>query len=201
MANSSQYRIFFVDDEPGICKEMGEFLGNAGYEVICFLSPNECLEHMDSNSCDLLIADYKLPGLNGLELMRKAQTILPWLPVLIITGFGDIRLAVSAIKGGAVDFLEKPLDTDYFLQKIRIILQKNLEMIKLVNRSLTPMEKKVLRFVLLGKNNNEAAQLLNRSRRTVETHRANLMKKFGVNNVVDLCRHSSLRHVIITPDD
>ena len=201
MANTGQYRIYFVDDDPGICQEVSEFLGNAGYEVICFASPFDCLKQLVSQGCDLLIADYRIPEINGLELMRKARHILPWLPVLIITGYGDIQLAVTAIKDGAVDFLEKPLDTESFIRKIEMIIEKNHDSIKLINGSLTPMEKKVLRFVILGKNNNETAQMLNRSRRTIETHRANIMRKFGVNNVVDLYRHTSIRQIFKSPDE
>lgn len=183
--------IFIVDDDPKICKELCELLCNEGFNTSYFTNPARCLDHLSSRRCDLLISDYRMPEMNGIELMKKAKSLFPWLPVIIITAYGDIPIAVSAIQEGAINFLEKPLDRDDFLAKIRSILREKQNINDIVNNSLTKMEMKVLVLILEGNNNKECANLLNRSKRTIETHRANLMKKFRVKNVVDLIRKTS----------
>ena len=191
MANDSSPCIFFVDDELGICKEISEFLDNAGFRIYCFTNPLKCLEQLAYRRCDLLVADYKMPEMNGIELMKAVKRSFPWLPVMIIIAFGDIPFTVTAMQEGAADFLEKPLDTETFLLKVRSILQKNGDINNLMNNSLTKMEREVLVYIIQGKSNKEIALLMNRSRRTIESHRATLMKKFNANNVVDLIKQAS----------
>lgn len=196
MVKDDRQTIFIVDDDLKICREICELLCNEGFKTSYFINPARCLNHLNLMRCDLLIADYKMPEMNGIELMKEAKSLLPWLPVIIISGYGDIPLAVNAIKEGAVNFLEKPLDKHDFLSKIKSILQEEQNINDIVNNSLTKMEMKVLVLILEGNNNKECANLLNRSKRTIETHRANLMKKFRVNNVVDLIRKTSQIKII-----
>ena len=191
MANDSSPCIFFVDDEPGICKEISEFLDNAGFRIYCFTNPLKCLEQLSYRKCDLLVADYKMPEMNGIELMKAVKRSFPWLPVMIITAFGDIPLAVMAMQEGAADFLIKPFDTGTFILKVREILHKNGNINDLINNSLTKMEWGVLVYIIQGKSNKEISILMNRSRRTIESHRATLMEKFNANNVVDLIKQAS----------
>jgi len=125
------------------------------------------------------------------ELLTEVKRRLPWLPVLVITGFGDVPVAVKALKAGAVDFIEKPLDRDSFLEMVRILLARNAAGSVLQGRSLTRMEMKILRHVLEGKNNREIADVLHRSCRTVEVHRRHVMQKLRAKNVVELLRQAA----------
>ncbi len=180
--------IFFVDDEQKLCKEIDEILANEGFITHCFINAYNCLNHLKLKTCDLLIADYRLPKMSGIELMKEAKKQWPWLPVMIITGYADIPLAVLAIKEGAVDLIEKPLNTEFFLGKIKRILQPTSETHNLKINSLSIIQKIILSLVLKGKSNSEIAILLNRSKRTIENHRQRLMKKLGVHNIAQLMK-------------
>jgi FixJ family two-component response regulator len=181
-------QIYFVDDDPKICKEINEMLGNAGFIAYCFTNAYNCLEQLSLRKCDLLITDYKMSAMNGISLMKEAKKQWPWLPVIIITGYGDISTAVLAMKEGAAEFLEKPLGSELLLGKIRNILHNSSKSNFPIINSLTKMEKEVIKLIANGKNNKEIAHQLNRSRRTVENHRAHIMKKFGAHNLVELIR-------------
>ena len=201
MAGDDRQYIFFVDDELKVCKAVSETLEQIGSKVMYFTQAEECLEQLSSKRCDLLIADLVMPGMDGIELLIRAKHLKPWLPVLIITGYGDIPTAVTAMQNGAVDFLEKPLETETFLQKVDSILQKNRDFNALMNMSLTKMEMKVLKLIVQGNSSKEIAYFLNRSRRTIETHRANVMKKLGVDNVVELIKQASLIGLVKFPNN
>jgi len=159
--------------------------------VRCFSGADDCLVGLKADSCDLLITDVKMPGKDGVELLTEVKRRLPWLPVLVITGFGDVPIAVKALKAGAVDFIEKPLDRDSFLETVRILLARNTAGSVLHSRSITRMEMKILRHVLEGKNNREIADTLHRSCRTVEVHRRHVMQKLCAKNVVELLRQAA----------
>jgi len=159
--------------------------------VRCFSGADDCLAGLEADSCDLLITDVKMPGKDGVELLTEVKRRLPWLPVLVITGFGDVPIAVKAMKAGAVDFIEKPLDRDSFLEMVSILLARDTAGSVLQGRSLTRMEIKVLRHVLDGRNNREIAETLHRSCRTVEVHRRHVMQKLCAKNVVELLRQAA----------
>ena len=192
MTIDDHQHIFFVDDEPSVCDAMSEALEQTGSKVTSFNCAKKCLEKLNSRRCDLLIADLKMPEMDGIELLIEAKRLKPWLPVLIISGYGDVPKAVRAMQEGAVDFLEKPIETETFLQKVKSVLQQNRDFNNFMNKSLTKMEMKVLKLIVLGNSSKEIAYLLKRSRRTIETHRSNAMKKLGVDNVVDLIKRASL---------
>jgi two-component system response regulator FixJ len=183
--------VFFVDDEPKVRLVVRKTLERAGMEVTCFESADECLSHLDGERCDLLITDVKMPGRDGIELLAAVRQLQPWLPVVVVTGFGDVPLAVKALKAGAVDFIEKPLDRDVFLETIRTVARKHTAQTALLDHSLTKTEMKVLFHILEGKNNREVADALHRSPRTVEVHRRHLMQKLNANNVVELLRRAA----------
>ena len=114
----------------------------------------------------------------------------------MITGYGDIPTAVKAMKAGAVDFIEKPLEKKDFVRKIKSILKKNASTHPDLGTSLTRAEKKILQLVILGKSNKEIATLLHRSSRTIEVHRAHIMHKLGVDNLVDLVKRVAVMGLI-----
>lgn len=188
MANIIDKSIFFLDDEPKIREVVRETLKDLDFNVSCFGNPIECLARLRSKKCDLLITDLKMPEKDGIELLMDVQHLAPWVPVLMITGYGDIPTAVKAMKAGAVDFIEKPLDKKSFVRKIKSILEKNISTHPELGISLTRTETKILKLVLDGQSNKEIAVLLHRSSRTIEVHRAHIMHKLGVDNLVDLVK-------------
>ena len=135
--------MFFVDDDAGIRKLISEELEGAGYKVNCFNNAADCLEQLSKQSCDLLITDVKMPGMDGMALLSRARRVAPWVSVIVITGFGNIPMSVLAIKLGAVDFIEKPLDRKAFLHKVTTILKQNDFAHASTGRVLTKVEKKV----------------------------------------------------------
>jgi FixJ family two-component response regulator len=138
-----------------------------------------------------LITDVKMPEKDGIELLSEVKELLPWLPVLVVTGFGDVPMAVRALKAGAEDFIEKPLDRDAFLEKVRTLLVEHAAQNALLDHSLTRTEMKILFHILDGRNNREIATLLHRSPRTIEVHRRHLMQKMNASNVVELLRRAA----------
>jgi len=184
MARKAEKVIFIVDDEPKVCEAVCETLQESSVTAEYFTDPAQCLDRISSDGCDLLIADLKMPGIDGMELMLQAKLHVPWLPVLIITGYGDVATAVKAAHAGAVDFIEKPLVKDDFIEKVRTLL------ISTDNAPvhLTKTEASVLRLVAQGRSNSEIARLLHRSRRTIELHRSHAMSKLGLHDFTDLLR-------------
>ncbi len=192
MINGDNRYIFFVDDEPKVREVVGETLEQLGLKVSCFANAADCLEQLEIQRCDLLITDMKMPGMNGIELLTEAKQLAPWLPVLVVTGYGDIPTAVSAVKAGAVDFIEKPLETETFLRKVKSLLRYNTVIDSIRDNPLTRSEVKILRLVIEGRSSKEIANLLHRSIRTVEAHRARIMQKLGVDNLVDLVKRAAV---------
>ena len=180
-------RIFFVDDEPQVRRIVQRTIERYGYDVVCFEDGMSCLDELSKNDCDLLITDVNMPGFDGIELLAKVKKIRPLLDVLIVTGYGDIPTAVRAVKSGAYDFLEKPLDRNRLIPVIQNILSNDGGS-ELRGKKLTSTEKKVLKFIVSGKSNKEIADLLYRSVRTIEDHRNHIMHKFDAKNAVELVK-------------
>lgn len=195
MSDPTGQYVYVVDDEPRVRTALRKTLERAGLTVRCFGSADECLARLDTGRCDLLITDVRMPGKDGIELLVEARKLQPWLPVLVITGFGDVAMAVKAMKSGAGDFIEKPLDRDTFLETVRKLLCPASVPKVLLEQTLTRMESRVLFHILDGKNNREIADAMSRSQRTVEVHRRHLMQKLGANNIVELLRRAATLHL------
>lgn len=191
MTNISKLHIFFVDDEPKVRELVGGTLEQAGFKASCFASAVDCLEQLRTDRCDLLITDVKLPGMSGLELLTEAKGLAPSLPVLVVTGYGDIPMAVRAMKAGAADFIEKPLERKVLLSAVEFALKQIAPTDPLLLKGLTRAEMRVLNMILEGKTNKETAYLLHRSVSTVEVHRKHIMRKLGVDNIVDLVKQAT----------
>ena len=191
-AKTKQYDVFFVDDDAEICKLISEELEGIDCKVSCFGNGADCLEQLPKQNCNLLITDVKMPGMDGITLLSKARRVAPWVSVMVITGFGDIPMCARALKSGAVDFVEKPLNRKEFLYKVKTILEKHSFVNTSAGQVLTKIEKKVLKLILEGKANKEMAYTLDRAIRTIERHRSDIMQKFGVDNIIDLVKKAAL---------
>ncbi len=191
MANGVTRHIFFVDDESGIRETVRKTLKAPDTEVSCFASAHDCLEQLRSSKCDLLITDVRMPGMDGLELVAHAKRVVPWIAVLVVSGYGDIPMAVRALKAGASDFIEKPLTKQGLLSAVESALAQSGTTDPAVGKELTRAERRVLHFILDGKSNRETAQILHRSEKTIEVHRNHIMRKLGADNVVGLIRRAA----------
>jgi len=187
-----QHEVFFVDDDAEVRSAVAEDLEDLGCKVSCFASAADCLEQLPEKNCNLLITDVKMPGMDGLTLLNRVKRVAPWVSVLVVTGFGDIPMCARALKLGAVDFVEKPLDREIFLHKVKTILRQDDFTDSPVGQALTKTEKKVLKLILEGEGNKQIANKLQRALRSVERHRSSIMHKFGVDNVVDLVKKAAL---------
>jgi FixJ family two-component response regulator len=142
-----------------------------------------------------------MPDMDGIELLIKVKAILPSLPVLIVTGYGDVPMAVGALKAGAADFLEKPLDRQSLVSVVEGLLKRATLVPADLRRALTKTETSVLRLILTGKNNKEIAMLRHRSVRTIEDHRRRIMAKLGAHNLVDLIKRVAIVRFPTLPTD
>jgi FixJ family two-component response regulator len=191
MKNKITKKLIVVEDDATLRKVIADALTDLGCQVTCFPDGAECANVIAQCDCDLLITDVKMPKMDGLTLLAEIRKIAPWVPVLIMTGFGDIPMSVRAMKLGAVDFIEKPLDRNSFLDKVKSILDKDDLYGSSAGKKLTKTERRVLKLILQGMGNKQIAYTLKRGLRTVELHRSNIMHKFGVDNIVDLVKKGS----------
>lgn len=187
-----KYDVFFVDDDAEVRSAVAEDLEDLGCIVSCFSKAEDCLEQLPTKNCNLLITDVKMPGMDGLTLLRKVNRVAPWVSVMLVTGFGDIPMCARAFKLGAVEFIEKPLNRESFLHKVKAVLRQEDFSYSPIGQALTKTEKKVLKLILDGEGNKQIAYILQRALRSVERHRSSIMHKFGVDNVVDLVKRTTL---------
>mgnify|MGYP001805888883 CR=1 FL=1 len=191
--------IFVVDDDEAIRDSLAMLLETAGYQVSTYASAPEFLNHANQEAVGCVLVDIRMPEMNGLDLLKEMRQKASPLPVIMITGHGDVALAVAALKGGAVDFLEKPFDPERLLESVgEAVAQRNfthrqqIEVREILARMslLTPREREVLDLVAAGLANKVVANRLNISSRTVEIHRARVMEKMAARHVSDLVRMS-----------
>ena len=184
----TRQHIFFVDDEPKIWKAVCRTLEQLDTKVSCFERATDCLEQLRKRGCDLLITDVKMPEMDGLELLAEVKRMLPKLPVLVITGYGDIPMAVRAIKEGAWNFIEKPFNRQSFLAAAESALKHKagaeVQALKLLSRA----ELQILHLVLQGKTSKEIAALRKRKVKTVQDQRTSIYDKLRVRNLAELFR-------------
>ena len=189
METTKEKKIFFVDDEPAVQKAVAQTLAQLdNCSVSCFGDAENCMRAVNRQECDLVITDISMPGTDGLKLLEQIKQIRPKLPVILVTGYGDVSTAVKGIKGGAIDFIEKPLNEETFLPVIREALKTTDYKLEPDLAKLTKAEINILRRVINGKSNKQIAAELRRSVRTVENHRHRLMKKVNANNAAELVR-------------
>ena len=157
-------------------------------KVTCFSRPEQCFKQLEKARYHLMVIDIAVPGIEGLMYLRHARRTSPWVPVVIVANCGDIGTSVMAMKMGAVDYFERSLDRGTLCHRLIAVL-KQVEFENTdAGQLLTPMETIVLKLILQGMSNSEIAYRLGRAVRTVEMHRANIMRKFQAHSVVDLVK-------------
>jgi two-component system response regulator FixJ len=190
-AHTKEASIFFVDDEADMRKIVRIMLEEKfNCYVKCFDNGYTCLEALKNpqRECHLLISDVNMPDMDGLALLKEAKRLRPWLSVLLITSFGTVPMAVNALKSGAIDFIEKPLDTEVVFPVVTSALDRSLKADEMAGKPLTGSEREILKLMVEGKSNSEIAAFLHRSVRTIERHRYSLMRKLNVSNQTELAK-------------
>jgi two-component system response regulator FixJ len=188
--NPPEVHVFFVDDDPAIQTAVQRALESTQMHVSVFPGSEACLAALSRQPCDVVITDIRMEDMDGLALLREMKSHFPWLEIIVVTAYADVPLAVEAFKAGAADFLQKPLDCEELLGAIHEAL-KGGHPVPFAREAISPAESQVLRLFLEGRTSKETAQALNRSTRTIESHRQRLMRKFGVHNAVQLAQKTS----------
>lgn len=195
--SSATPTVFLVDDDEAVRDSLALLLNSMGYATAGYATAQQFLSDFRPDRPGCLIADVRMPGMSGLELQAHlaAQGVI--LPVIVITGHGDVAMAVAALKSGAADFIEKPFDDQALIASVRHALdrdralrQARMEIAVLQARldQLTPREKEVMERVVAGDLNKVIAARMGISARTVEIHRARVMEKMGAQSLSELVR-------------
>jgi FixJ family two-component response regulator len=189
--------VYVVDDDPSICTALGRLLQTADLASETFPSAKAFLAHPVSDRPACLVLDLRLPGPSGLELQQALSQTGRNLPIVFITGHGDVPSTVRAMKGGAVDFLQKPFNDEDLLDCVRRALahsmrhraeQAERHEVDLRLRQLTKREHEVMLQVITGKLNKQIAADMGISEKTIKVHRGRVMQKMRVDSVVELAR-------------
>lgn len=189
--------VYIVDDDEAVRDSLRWLLEANGYRVRAFSSAESFLDEYDAGLLGVLIADVRMPGMSGLELQEQLLARNAPLPIVFITGHGDVPMAVSTIKKGAVDFLEKPFNESDLREIVARMLEQAAQRIsknqarkdhEAMLARLTAREQQVLERIVAGRLNKQIADDLGISIKTVEAHRANIMEKLEVTTVADLMK-------------
>lgn len=189
--------VFVIDDDPAMRRALEDLLGSIGLKASSFASPAEFLraERPDLPSC--LVLDVRLPGMSGLAFQQELATAGIAMPIIFISGHGDIRMSVRALKAGAVEFLAKPFDDQELLDAIHAALEGNraqrresaaLAELRTRYETLTGREREIMRFVVAGRANKQIAAELELSEVTVKVHRGQVMRKMRARSLPELVR-------------
>jgi two-component system response regulator FixJ len=191
-------RVALVDDDSGVLDSLRLYLDRQGLKTVCFAAAETLLAALDCGGrLDCIVSDVRMPDLSGLELMHCLNARSVVTPIILITAHGDVEMAVSAIKCGAFDFIEKPFEPIRLLVSIRNALEAGVhkaidvaQVAKLQSRlnMLSERQRQVMELAVFGLSNKEIGSRLNISAKTVEYHRAWVMERMGVKNFAELVR-------------
>lgn len=190
-------KVYVIDDDEAMRHSLEFLLSSVDYEVTLFESAQVFLDGIASREFGCVVSDVRMPGIDGIELLRRLQTLNCRFPVIIMTGHGDVPLAVEAMKLGAVDFLEKPFDDDLLISMIDSGLKRaepearneavTREIAERV-ATLSPRERQVMDGLVAGLSNKAIAREYDISPRTIEVYRANVMTKMQAGSLSELVR-------------
>jgi FixJ family two-component response regulator len=172
-------KIFIIDDDSAVCDAIKQILAGAKYNVSCFTSSDAALTAVHREHFDVLISDIKLADTDGVKLIGAIHALKSHVPILAITGFGSVALAVNTIKQGAVHFMEKPLDRAELLLVVKKLSDEFFERHKHWHQMFTDSEIAVFELLMVGKSTKEIAKIQYRSPRTIEHHREKIKTKCG----------------------
>jgi two-component system, LuxR family, response regulator FixJ len=194
---TAQRMVHVIDDDEALRESLAFLLRAAQLEVKSYASAKAFLDELPDESLGCVITDVRMPDISGIDLLRRLKELNIGVPVIVVTGHGDVALAVEAMKIGAADFFEKPFDDDLLLASVRSALREQegqkkryAERAEIESRiaALSPRERDVLRGLIEGRANKQIAFDLGISPRTVEIYRANLMNKMQADSLSDLVR-------------
>ena len=204
MMAEQESTVFVVDDDDAVRNSMRWLVESIGLPVETYASAREFLETHDPNRPGCLVLDVRMPGMSGLDLQEKLHENGIVIPIIVVTGHGDVPTAVRAIKAGAVEFIEKPVNDQLLLDTIQRCIEKDIEyrqesatrrIIETRYMSLTPREREVMAQVVAGEPNKVIARNLDLSAKTIEAHRAAVMRKMEADSLANLV------HMAITCED
>ena len=187
--------VFVVDDDSAVRDSLGLLLRSVGLKGEAYSLANEFLEAYDATRPGCLVLDVRMPGMSGLELQQELEKLHSTLPIIFLTAHGDVPMAVTAVKAGAADFIQKPFRDQDLIDKIQHAIEEDARIRKMLAdrrqilarvESLTPREHEVMGMVVDGNANKVIAIDLGLSQRTVEIHRARVMRKMGADSVSQL---------------
>lgn len=203
LPNTTGQTIFVVDDDEAVREAIQRLIKSIGNRVEACDSAESCLERWAVVRPSCLVLDVRLPGISGLEFQRRLRVKGDNIPIIFLTGHGDVPMSVQAMKGGAVEFLTKPFRDQELLDAIQIALERvrhaadhmsQLAVLKKSYATLTPREQSVMKMVAKGMINKQIATAMNLSEITVKVHRGHVMRKMGANSLADLIRiHDKLQ--------
>jgi len=200
--------VFVVDDDAGVRQMISRMVRSVGLRVETYGSVQEFLDLCDPRQAGCLVLDVRMPGQSGLDLQERLAALEILLPIIFITGHGDIAMGVRAMKRGAVDFIEKPFQDQVLLDAIHAALGRATELHEAARArdearqrvaSLTPREREVLALVVEGLANKQIAVQLGTAEQTIKMHRGRLMKKMDANSLPALVRLAQLAGVADDP--
>lgn len=192
-------KVHIVDDDDAVRKSLQMLFASVGVEALPYLSGDDFLDRFDESDDGCILLDIRMPGTSGLEVQKQLQGRGNRLPIIFITGHGDVPMAVEAMQHGAFDFIQKPFRDQDLMDRVSQALSQSLEQAEenaqrheIAQRyeSLTPREKEVMACVVRGQANKVIAMDRNVSQRTVEIHRARVMEKMAARSLADLVRMS-----------
>ena len=194
---TGQVVVYLIDDDEAVREGLALLITTIGLNVQAFASPFAFLEQLDAEALGCLVVDVRMPGMSGLELQELLRQRNVDLPVVVITGHGDVNLARRAFLGGAVEFLTKPIDEQTLIETLQRAVRTHIRSRERLSTSrqarerlskLSPRELEVLRLMVDGLTNKQIARNLKLSPRTVETHRAHLLEKLEEDSLAGLVR-------------
>ena len=197
MTPAAERTVFVVDDDAAALDSLVVLLRSDGLNPRGFSSAPSFLDTLTSDARGCIISDVRMPGMDGVQLLRTLKSMQCLLPVIVITGHADVTVAVQAMKAGAAEFVQKPFESELILRMVRACLEDNDDAVdasakrtRVLRRieSLTPRERQVLNLIMEGASNKVVASSLAISPRTVEIYRANVMSKMRADSLSDLIR-------------